>query len=281
MPAKLAAMNCSHRFFDLEEFFASSAAAGFGGVELWTGPMHFFMDAHGNDPLDGVRALEQRHGLPVVAVCPEQTNPKPHNVAVRDEAGRARTLAYFCRALDVARGLGAGVVVVTPGWGYLNEPVEAAWERSVSMLRRIAEHAERVGVPLAIEALQRDESNLAHTAAELRDLVDAVDRPALGVCLDTGAMAAAGDTIEGYFATFGELVVHAHFVDVAGATTHLAWGDGERDMAADLASFSSCGYEGWLSSETVDERRFADPAAADAQTMAAFRAAQRALRGEV
>ena len=60
--------------------------------------------------------------------------------------------------------------------------------------------------------------------------------------------------------------------------THLAWGDGERDITSDLAALARCGYEGWLSSETVDPERFAGPAAADAQTMAAFRTAQEQLR---
>ena len=222
--------------------------------------------------------LERRYDLPIIGVCPEQANPKPHNIAVRGETGRARTLAYFTNALEVARELGASQVVVTSGWGYLNEPVEVAWERSVTMLSAIVRRAEAIGVPLAIEALQPDESNLAHTAADLLRLVAEVDSPALGVCLDLGAMAVAGDTIEGYFATFAGRIIHVHFVDVGHGMTHLAWGDGERDMTSDLAALARCGYEGWLSSETVDPERFAGPAAADAQTMAAFRTAQEQLR---
>ena len=34
---ELAAMNCHHRFYPLEEFFASAVSNGYKKVELWTG----------------------------------------------------------------------------------------------------------------------------------------------------------------------------------------------------------------------------------------------------
>ena len=89
-----------------------------------------------------------------------------------------------------------------------------------------------------------------------------------------GAMAVAGDTIDDYFDLLGEDVAHVHFVDVAAdGTTHLAWGDGDRDMRADLDRLVARGYRGVVSAETYDGRYFADPAAADAQVMAEYRRA--------
>lgn len=44
---KLSAMNCHHRFYTLESFFANAKANGYSCVELWTGPQHFYMDYHG------------------------------------------------------------------------------------------------------------------------------------------------------------------------------------------------------------------------------------------
>ena len=89
-----------------------------------------------------------------------------------------------------------------------------------------------------------------------------------------GAMAVAGDTIDDYFDALGDDVAHVHFVDVAADdTTHLAWGDGDRDMRADLDRLVARGYRGVVSAETYDGRYFADPAAADAQVMAVYRRA--------
>ena len=80
---------------------------------------------------------------------------------------------------------------------------------------------------LAIEALQPRESLLVNSADDLKRYVDEVACPALGVCLDTGAMTRAGDTIEDYFTILGKSVIHAHFVDVdcSQMVTHLSWGD--------------------------------------------------------
>lgn len=266
----LSAMNCSHRFYDLEEFFSSAAENGYKGVELWTGPMHFFMDYAGHDDVSRLTRLEERFGIKVIGICPEQTNPKPNNIACRDEAGRERVFRYFCNAVDVACEVGADQVVVTSGWGYLNEPVEDAFARSISMLGRISRYAERRGMTLAIEALQPVETNLpAHTAQDLAQIIERVGSPALKACIDTGAMWRAGETVADYFDVLGADVVHSHFVD-AGSYSHVAWGDGKRDMARDLREFADAGYAGHLSVEIVSDEYFANPAKADRQSMQRF-----------
>ena len=55
---------------------------------------------------------------------------------------------------------------------------------------------------LAVEALQRNESVLVNSVEELQHLLKEVQRDALKVCLDTGAMAMAGNTIQQYFDVF-------------------------------------------------------------------------------
>ena len=163
--------------------------------------------------------------------------------------------------------------MVTSGWGFLSESVEEAYHRSVIMLRKVAEYAAEKGMNLAIEALQPEESLIANTALELKKLIDEVDRPALKVCLDTGAMARAKDTIQTYFDVFGDKVIHTHFVDVdmEKETTHLAWGDGKRNMAKDIQAFAQNGYRGILSVECVNGEDFAKPGEADKKSMDVYR----------
>ena len=122
-----------------------------------------------------------------------------------------------------------GKVVVTSGWGYLDEPREDAWERSVQMLRKVVAYAVEQGVTPAIEALQLDETNLVRSAEELEQLLDDVHDEHLAVCLDLGAAWRAGDSIDGYFKRFGERVQHLHFSDIGaesisrGATAPATW----------------------------------------------------------
>ena len=200
----LAVMNISHRYFDLEEFFSSAAASGYTCCELWTGAMHLYVDCHGYDSLEQVRKLSQRYGVRIVGLCPEQNNPKPWNIAARGNEARARTLAYFKNVVDIAAELGAEQVMVSSGWAFLNEPIEDAWGRSASMLRAIAEHAGERGVRLVLEALQPVESMIVNSAADTKRMIEAVDHPALKACLDLGAMAVAGDTIDDYFDLLGD-----------------------------------------------------------------------------
>lgn len=270
---ELAAMNCHHRFYELEDFFASAKENGYKYVEIWTGPQHFFMDYNGYESVEKLRRLEEKYGIKVIGICPEQTNPKPNNMAAKDEKMQERVLKYFKNAIDVACEVKANQVVVTSGWGFLSESVEEAYHRSVIMLRKVAEYAAEKGINLAIEALQPEESLIANTALELKKLIDEVDRPALKVCLDTGAMARAKDTIQTYFDVFGDKVIHAHFVDVdmEKETTHLAWGDGKRNMAKDIQAFAQNGYRGILSVECVNGEDFAKPGEADKKSMDVYR----------
>lgn len=279
MHLELAAMNNHHRFHTLESFFASAHESGYKAVELWTGPMHFYMDYAQNDPVERLKRLEDAYGVKVIGICPEQTNPKPHNMAAKDPAIQERVFAYFTRAVDVASAVGATQVLVTSGWAYYSEPVEAARERSAAMLRRVAAYAGEKGINLAIEALRKPESLIANSAADLRVLLDMVDEPALKVCLDIGAMVDAGDTIQDYFDTFGGDVIHAHFVDCGPRSLHLALGDGERDVAEDIRTFERNGYQGVLSVECTDSLTLTDPMGADARSMRTYRAAYEQIEG--
>ena len=219
----LTTMNCEYRFFDIQHFFMSAEKNGFTTAELWCGPMHFFLDYRCHDSVTALSKLAINHGVHIVAICPQQTNPNPYNVAVRNIAARKRTYLYFCNAIDVAHELGANIVTITAGWGYLNESAGDALLRSIEMLKRVAIYAEKQNITIALEALQSWESNLpCHTSLDLAHILDAVGSPALRVCLDTGAMDAAGETIHDYFTNLGTNIVHCHFVD-SGTESHVAF----------------------------------------------------------
>ena len=270
---QLAAMNISHRYYSIDSFFKAASRAGYRSVELWTGSMHLYVDDRGFDPVDHVRELARCHDIEIIGICPEQNNPKPWNIAARGRRAQERTQAYFKNVVDVAVALEAPQILVTGGWAFLDEPVEDAWARSVAMLRAITDYAQRQGIRVAIEALQPVESILVNSAHDMRRMIDDVGSPALKACIDMGAMVVAGDTFDSYFDALGDDVVHVHFVDIDGETTHLAWGDGTRDMRADLESLVRHGYRGVVSAETYDGRYFADPSAALDQVMREYRCA--------
>lgn len=269
---QLSAMNGHYRFYQLETFFRSISSLGYRSCELWTGPMHFFLDHRESQDPGDLRRLEDRWDVKILRLCPEQTNPKPGNIAAKGEEGIRRTQAYFQRAIELARELGIPGVTITPGWHYLDEPREEALERSARMLRRLSDYAGERGVFLSIECLQTVEAGVAVSVSELSELLTLTQRPEIRVCLDFGAMAAAGETIGDYFTAFPGRIAGVHFVDGA-PTGHLAWGDGERDMKADMGELERFGYTGPLSVESVNPRYFQKPWDADRKTMLAFQQA--------
>ena len=151
---KVSAMNCHYRFYTLEDFFKNAKKNGFHYVELWTGPMHYYLDYQQYSDVQILKDLEKKYGVKVIGICPEQTNPKPNNMAMKDLDGQVRVYNYFKNAIDVASQIKANHVVVTSGWAYLSEDKEQALNRSANMMRKLADYAKKKNIMLAIEALQ-------------------------------------------------------------------------------------------------------------------------------
>ena len=113
------------------------------------------------------------------------------DLTVADPAVRRSTVDYLRRCVEIAAAVGSGVVA-----GPMYAPVGKVWradaaERSTALdrvaegLRPVAEYARSLGVRLALEALNRYETSLINTVEQALDLVERVDSPGLGVCLDT------------------------------------------------------------------------------------------------
>lgn len=263
-------MNCHYRFYDLEYFFSETSKLGYRHCEIWTSPHHFTVDYRGYDDVSVLLNLTKKYGMEIICICPEQTNPKPHNIATGNKEKQDRVLQYFKNVIDVANEVGCNKVVITSGWAFYNENKEDAYYRSVAMMKKICSYAEDKNVVLALEALQPDESVLVNTIDDIKEYRRDVDSEALKVCIDMGAMARVNETIDQYFEAFENDVVHIHFVD-GNPTGHLAWGDGTRDMAEDLMSIKIHGYDGYLSLENATSRYFENPLEADKNSLNKYR----------
>lgn len=264
---KLSAMNSHYRYYSLNTFFKTISSLGFDACEIWTSPHHFFVDYQQYDDPFALKTHAEHFGLQIIAICPEQTNPKPHNMATGSLEQQNRVYAYFRNMIDIAHTVGAKLVVVTSGWSFYDEPLEAAYQRSVAMMRRLCIYAQEQGILLAIEALQPYESRLVNTVQDLKAYQDAVACENLKICLDLGAMTQAEETIDDYFNVFKEDIVHVHFVD----SGHCAWGDGHRNMQEDLMKFNQYKYQGYYSLETAKQCYEAKPGDADLQSLTKYK----------
>lgn len=135
-----------------------------------------------------VRDRLARAGL-AVSVCgafgPDRDNSS------EDPATRANALAYTKRCVDIAADLGGSLVVgpMYAGVGATRMLDAAArrqqWDRAVAALTDAADHAASRGVRLALEPINRFETDLVNTIDQGVRMVADIGRPNVGLLVDT------------------------------------------------------------------------------------------------
>ena len=113
------------------------------------------------------------------------------DLSSEDAAIRETGLAYVERCIDFAKALGSpfvsGPMYAATGTTRLlsDEARKEQWERAVASLKRAAAYAAKRGVKLAIEPLNRFETDLVNTVDQGLRLVADVGADNVGLLLDT------------------------------------------------------------------------------------------------
>lgn len=267
--SQLSGMDLHYMHWPIEYFLDSLVDEGLSAVELWGAAPHLHVDDATPELIRDVRKMISDRGLELVCYTPE-TVIYPINIAAREQHIRERSIKFLKRAVEVTAELGCPMMLLTPGWGYLNEPKEEALKRAMGSIADITAHAERIGVLLALEHLSPISSNLINTAADLRHAVDEISSKNLKAMLDTCQVCLVGEHIRDYIKILGDDLVHVHIVDGTPGG-HLAFGDGNIPLREFVDALGESGYSGHLSMEISDRRYFMDPSSADRQSIAAFK----------
>lgn len=247
--------NFAYQHHTLERCLDDMVDLGRTKIELWGIAPHLHIPETDATHLQQVRKLLQERELTVACLTPEQV-AYPVNIASGAAWLQEHSVRLFRRAAEICSELESPLLFLTAGRGYEDEPVGPAWERSVAGLRAITARAAELGVVCVLEPLQRVESNLVTDVSSLARMVEDVGSPALGVVLDTVAMAVAGNTVGDYAQAFGDKVRHVHLVD-GSPSGHLAWGDGTLDLSRILDGLDDMNYRGALSFEVFGNGTYA------------------------
>ncbi|HFX3810942.1 TPA: sugar phosphate isomerase/epimerase family protein [Enterococcus faecium] len=266
---QLYGMNIHYRYYDLEYFFKSCSIHGIDNVEIWLCPQHFYINSFFTESSDKLINLMEKYNIKIKCLCPEQNNPKPNNIAARGQKLIEYSQSYFEKVIDLASIVESKLVLITPGWNYYDETPEEARSRSVRMLRELCEYAETKGVTLALESIWNKSSLIGDTISKINEIKERVNMNNLKLAIDLGAINSAGESVNEWFDSFGEDIVHCHFVDGT-PVGHMPWGLGNLDMKEILQTFSKNGYEGGFSMEYVDSRSFINPGKWDSNTKELF-----------
>lgn len=161
--------------------FARARALGLQALEIALGDNVAFTPA-------AVRREAERCGMDVI-VSPGALWPMDCDLSADEPADRARGLAWHGRMVDLAAESGAasytGALYGHPGRVLRRRPPAEELARAAEGLHRLAEHAARAGVRIAIEPMSRFRTHLITTPAQALRLVEQAGHPNVEVVFDT------------------------------------------------------------------------------------------------
>lgn len=267
---RMAGMNYYYRYYPIDYFFEALEKNQLKQFELWTCTHHFELSDIKYQATKEFKQKMAGHGVKAICLTPEQSNPKPYNLAAKEVHLQDKTRDYLKNAVRAANELEIPLLSLNSGWDFYSEDPHEAWLRSAEMMHEIAGFAEEHGVKVVFEALQPDESHLVNSIHDMQLYLNEVAHDNVFVNIDFGAMARANETIDQYFKAFGQRIRHCHFVD-GDPTGHLAWGQGTRDVKTDLTHLLSNDYKGYFTFEFANSAYFKQPFETDQQALAYIR----------
>lgn len=186
-----------------------------------------------------------------------------NSFAADDPGERLRALEIARSQIHAARALGATSVLLVPGSvhtplrpGVAPVPYGRAFERSFAAFSELKEVAEAEGIDIGIENVW---NKIFLSPLELRDFVDSLGSPRIGVYFDVGNVLAFGFP-EDWIRVLGRRIKKVHLKDYRSETTGFAgFVDllaGEVNWPEVMAALRETGYDGWCTAEMLPPYRF-------------------------
>ncbi|HRX03128.1 MAG: sugar phosphate isomerase/epimerase [Anaerolineales bacterium] len=166
-----------------------------------------------------------------------------------DEATRARTVKYVKDCITMVKELDGQEMTIVPGTvGKVNpdSTPEKEWAWAVEGLQEVYAHAQKAGVRMALEPLNRFETYFVSRADQALALAEAVG-PDCGVCLDTFHLNVEEADMLASIRRAGPRLVDFHVAD----NNRLACGMGALNWTAIVRTLKDIGYDGALTVEFV------------------------------
>jgi sugar phosphate isomerase/epimerase len=171
------------------------------------------------------------------------------NLVAKDEGQRAKSVQYVKDCVTMVKeldGYETTIVPATVGKIVPDGTPEEEWEWAVASMKEIYDYAQKEGVKLAVEPINRFETYFAYHGAQAIALARATG-PDCGVCLDAFHLnIEEADPYETIRSAKG-LLADFHVAD----TNRFACGQGHWDWAKLVDTLKEVGYDGALTVEFV------------------------------
>lgn len=166
-----------------------------------------------------------------------------------DPAVRANSVKYIKDCITMVHELDGREMTIVPSQVGKVVPMdspEVEWGWAVEGLKEIYAHSEPLGVRLALEPLNRFETNFLNRHDQALKLADAVG-PNCGVCLDAFHINIEEKDIHQAIINTGQRLVDFHVAD----NNRMACGQGDYDWTKLVRTLKQAGYDAALTVEFV------------------------------
>jgi len=160
----------------------------------------------------------------------------------------AKDLAHKLRAMAAVKELGGNVLCATGA----ARGKDGGLESIITVLKELLPAAEEARILISLE---NHVGNNLENLDDYRRIFDAVDSPALGVCMDTGHFEAASVSLDDLIDEFWQKINHIHLKENRGfgAKEFVRFGDGTTDNVRAVERMIEKGYSGYLVVEVSPE----------------------------
>jgi sugar phosphate isomerase/epimerase len=226
---------------DFRWFLRDAKDWGFDAVEVWGEGLH--------ERLDEVARLLKEEEIPASSVCPGGGGIRG---SILSDSAEERAVAEsdIAGLLDCCARLGGAGLVLVPEFGVQKfmrlYPDHGDFERRKDMfidrLEMLVRRAEKLGVTILLEPLNRYESFFLLTVGQAAEICRAFNSKSVRVMADLFHMGIEEDNLTGAIERDGGWIAHVHLVD----TNRKLPGQGGRDFKPVFAALKSAGFDGYL-----------------------------------
>ena len=236
-----------YKSIEFEKVLESVKKVGADGIDLSLDSQN--IDEYLNMDIQG---LLKRYGLGVYSVTLDGKS-SDKDASSPDAKVREDTYQYNKRLIDAALCAGADRAaishsIVRPSGIAFHTSLQEDWARGVESIRRAAEYAQKHGLMLMIEPVNRYMVKMVHTVEQALKMCDDVGMPNVYVVPDTYHMNIEEDIgIDRVLCHAGQRVKCLH----VGDNTRRGPGHGTLDWRSIIGALYDIGFDGPLSHEPV------------------------------
>lgn len=225
---------------NIEENIPYIKEIGYNGLDL------LIRDPKADISIQAKKLLAE-NDLGVSVILPAALASEGLFMCAKDEHIRNMAIHRMAELVVYASEVGGNLAVGLPRGSYgPEETEEEALKRFIISTERLLPQAEKYGVRLCVEPINRYEINTLNNAKATADFVRASGLP-LRMMPDSFHMNIEDVSIVESICYCGDLIEHFHFVD----SNRLAPGMGHTDMDKVLAALKEVGYDNYLGLEVL------------------------------